>query len=174
MTQLYSFTPNQTRSDFLERYDGSGVTAYPLPFTPQTALQLEVDAYNNVWFVHDNQVWRMAQPPGFELAAQPLNWQVEAGQVYSGEISLRSRDGYSGTVMLNALAPSHAISVTIAPNRVAIGQSAKFTLTVAADSQQSAFAVKLFASDAVLTQTATLSFTLRGADQNFYLPILAR
>lgn len=174
LIQRYSDAPSYSRSDFLERYDGSEVTAYPLPFTPQTALQLEVDAYNNVWFLHDNQVWRMSQPPGFVLAAQPLNWQVEPGLVYSGDIMLHSRDGYSGTLTLSALTPSDAIRVTVAPDHIAIGQSAKFTFTVAADSQPSAFAVKLVASDAVLTQTTILSVTLRETGQNVYLPMVAR
>ncbi|MFN8440184.1 MAG: hypothetical protein U0175_05410 [Caldilineaceae bacterium] len=116
----------------------------------------------------------MSQPPGFVLRVQPLNWQVEPGKTYSGDVTLHSRDGYSGTVMLSATASSNQLSVTVSPTPVAIGQSAKITVTVAAESKESAYTVKLQASDSLLTQTAILSITLAVPDRQTYLPLLSR
>jgi hypothetical protein len=163
----------------LNRQDSAGKTQYPLPAAVAEtvaagAQRLEVDAHNHAWLVAANQLWRLSSTPDFALEVQPSNWLLAPTLVRTGEIAIRSRAGYSSTVTLAVINSPSAMNVNIEPNPVAVGQSARLTLTATADSLPATYPLLLQASDGTLTHTVTLTVTVAAQVSDLYLPVIAR
>ena len=165
----------------LSRQDAAGVTHYPLPSAAgggaeafASAVQrLEVDAHNHVWLVTGDQLWRMSPSPGFVLEVQPSTWLLAPGRERTGEITIRGREGYRSTVALAAIDAPDALTVTIEPNSIEVGQSARLTLSGAPNSVPATYSLQIQASDNRFTHTVTLTVIVVEQVHDLYLPVIS-
>ena len=165
----------------LSRQDAAGVTHYPLPSAAggsaeafASAVQrLEVDAHNHVWLVDGEQLWRMSPSPDFVLEVQPSTWLLAPGRERTGEIAIRGREGYRSTVALAAIDAPDALAVTIEPDPIEVGQSARLTLSVAPNGVPATYAVQIQASDNRFTHTVTLTVIVVEQVHDLYLPVIS-
>ncbi len=107
------------------------------------------------------------------MEVHPDNWLLAPTTVRTGEIAIRSREGYSGAVAVAAINLPAGITVTIEPNPIAVGQTGKLTVSAAPDSLPATYPLLIQASDGHFTRTVTLTATVVKQVLDLYLPVVS-
>ena len=136
--------------------------------------RLEVDAHNHVWLVTNSQIWRMSGQLDFALQVEPSTWLLAPGRVRQGQVRILSREGYSGTVSLSAIAAPADITVRFGADSIAADQSVTMTLEAASNSLPAVDRLVVSGTDGSLTRTAELTVMIVSELHERFLPAVFR
>jgi hypothetical protein len=109
----------------LARHDGRQEQEFKMP---SYAAPVEVDKLNRVWLA-SGTLWRMSPEPDFALEIGPATWFMTSNNSRTGQILVRSNEGYVGTIELTLGDLPQGIEGLISPQQLEAGETAVLQLT---------------------------------------------